>query len=692
MPRLSLPGALRDIPNPFLTRMNAQKAKLVIYLGSVPGVGKTYRLLQEGIAAQLQGVRVRIGWIECKQRPRLDELASRLPRIPPRLYSNGDMTIADFDLEAALASDAELIVLDELAHSNPRGAVNAKRWQDALALRAAGKSVLTACNVYHLESIAPFAERVTEFPITEIVPMQVILTADQVTAIDVPLERLQQRLSQREIIRSEDISRATRGIFRPRVVQTMREFLFRVVDEIATPNVAPSRASRALALVLDIRDPSPFLARVAALAANLNLFCDVAGENENEELIQAITEIGAQLIPMTPFMRAGELHAVQATLVAVPNAQLAKRIVRGPLDRSLFIADTERRPFTTEISRSESEGGPQPASTSGMLTIYFGAVAGSGKTYAMLDRAQQLLSGGIDVVGAFIETHGRRETSEMIDALPLIPRMPSGEMDLDAVLLRRPKIALVDELAHTNAPEAAHRKRYEDVLALLAAGIDVLTTLNIQHIEGVGASVERLTATRVRETVPDSVLEMAGDVVFIDVSPDVLQQRLRDGRIYPRARVETALANFFRFENLVALRELAVRELLRARGGRRWAKPFARMLLGVAPREQERRLIAQAGQTAKRMRVPLWIFCITPEPLAPALHERFTQAAAAADGIFIPSIHRRPAESFAALAGANDLLVVASPRKRRTFFGKSFALRCLEAGAKELLVIAAPIA
>jgi two-component system sensor histidine kinase KdpD len=672
--------------------MNAQKAKLVIYLGSVPGVGKTYRLLQEGIAAHLQGIRVVIGWVESKQRPRLDELASRLPQLVPRLYRNGEMTFADFDLEAALASEAELIVLDELAHSNPRGAVNAKRWQDALALRAAGKSVLTACNVYHLESIAPFAERVTEFPITEIVPMHVILTADQVTAIDVPLERLQQRLSQREIIRPEDIPRASRGIFRPRVVQAMRDFLFRVVDEIATPNVAPSRTSRALALVLEIRDPSPFLARVAALAANLNLLCDVAGEDETEELAQAITEIGAQRIPLTPFLRAGELHAVQATLVAVPNGKLAERIVRHPLDRSLFIADSERRPLTSEVGLSESAGTPPPVEQHGMLTIYLGAIAGCGKTYAMLDRAQQLLSDGIDAVGAFIETHGRRETSEMIGTLPLIARRPSGEMDLEAVLCRRPKVALIDELAHTNTPEATHRKRYEDVLALLAAGIDVLTTLNIQHIEGVGASVERLTATRVRETVPDSLLEMAGDVVFIDVSPDVLQQRLRDVKIYPPARVETALANFFRFENLVALRELAVRELLRARGSQRWAKPFARMLLGVAPREQETRLIAQAGQTAKRMRVPLWTFCITPEPLAPALHERFTQAAAAADGIFIPSINRHPAEAFAALAGANDLLVVASPRKQRAFFGKSFALRCLEAGAKELLVIAAPIA
>ncbi len=148
---------------------------------------------------------------------------------------------------------------------------------------------------------------------------------------------------------------------------------------------------------------------------------------------------------------------------------------------------------------------------------------------------------------------------------------------------------LIDELAHTNAAGGTHAKRYDDVIAVLRDGIDVLTTLNVQHLEGVADAVERLTGTRVRETLPDSVLEFADEVIFVDVTPDVLRERLRQGKIYPPARVEAALGNFFRTENLAALRELAVREMLRARSERGRERPFARIVLGGRAARARRR-------------------------------------------------------------------------------------------------------
>ena len=665
-------------------------AKLVIYLGSVPGVGKTHRLLQDGLADQQAGRRVAIAWIETKGRPELEALAARLPCIAPKAFSIGDATFFDMDFEAALAHDADILLVDELAHTNPRGALHVKRWQDVSALRKAGKSVLTACNVYHLETVAPIAERVIEFPVKEIVPMHVLRDADRVVAIDVPLEVLSQRLHDRAILHADDIARGARGIFRPHVVQSMRDLLFRVVDDLTRPNIEPSRISRALALIVDQGDPQPFLHRVAAIADALNLALDVSSISaEPDQLAQTVSEVGATALPFDKAILTGDLRAVQATFLAMTTGKLAERILHEPIDRSLLIADPNSRPLPSTSGVPERLRALRENTAAGALTIYLGSVAGSGKTYAMLDRAHQLKNVGCDVVAALIETHGRSETAAQIGDLECLPRLPNGEMDVEGLIARRPKIALIDELAHTNPVEATYRKRYEDIVALLAAGIDIITTVNIQHFEGVGAAVERLTSTRVSETVPDEILELAADVVFIDVSSDVLQQRLRDGKIYPPPRIETALANFFRYENLVALRELAVRELVRARNMRRFGRPFARIILGVAPRKRELRLIEHVARLAKRLHVKLWIFCITPEPLDPALYECFAHAAAVADATLFTRIAKQPAEALAAIAGSHDLLAIESPRKRRGFFGKpSFAIRLLQAGAKELFVIA----
>ncbi len=669
--------------------MDVQTAKLVVYLGSVPGVGKTHRLLHDGLLEQQAGRRVAIGWIETKGRPDLDALAAQLPCIPAKSFSIEYATFLDFDVAAALASDAEIILIDELAHTNPRGSLHSKRWQDVVALRRAGKSVLTACNVYHIESVAPVAERVIEFPLTEIVPNQVLREADRVVAIDVPLEVLQQRLDQRAIVRAEDISRASRGILRPQVVQTLRALLWQIVDDMTEPQIPPSRTSRALALVVDNQDPLPFLQRVAAIADALNLALDVGGLTlEDEPLLEAVQDLGAHAVSLDPAILHGDVQSAQATMIALTPGKLAQRLLRGPLDRSLLIADPQRRPLPMVGAVSERAQALRANPEAGALTIYVGSVAGSGKTYAMLDRAQQLRQTGVDVVAGLLETHGRADTAAMVGQLEVLPRQPNGELDLAGLLRRRPQVALIDELAHTNPAQALHRKRYEDILDCLAAGIDVLTTVNIQHLEGVGEAVERLAAIRVRETVPDEVLDIASDVVFIDVSSDVLQERLRAGKIYPLERVEAALANFFRYEQLVALRELAVRELRRARSVRRFGRPFARILLGVAPRETQTRLIEKVARLAKRLHVQLWVFCITAEPLSLALHERFVQVSAAAGGIFFARIGKDAAEALAALAGEHDLVAVESTHQSRRFLGKpSFAQRLLKADAKELFVL-----
>lgn len=204
----------------------------------------------------------------------------------------------------------------------------------------------------------------------------------------------------------------------------------------------------------------------------------------------------------------------------------------------------------------------------GKLKVYVGSAAGTGKTFRMLQEAHDLRGRGVDVVVGFVETHGRAETESQVRDLEVIPRQRIAyrnvtleEMDLAAILARRPQVAIVDELAHTNVPGSRHRKRWEDVLELLDEGINVISAVNVQHLESLNDVIQRTLGVTVRETVPDWVLSTADQVINLDISAEDLRQRLRDGKIYAPEKVPSALQNFFTDENLTTLRELALREV-----------------------------------------------------------------------------------------------------------------------------------
>jgi two-component system sensor histidine kinase KdpD len=253
----------------------------------------------------------------------------------------------------------------------------------------------------------------------------------------------------------------------------------------------------------------------------------------------------------------------------------------------------------------------------GHLKVFLGAAAGVGKTYAMLVEAQQLKRDGLDVVVGYVEPHARPATIALLEGLEAVPHQRVSyrgvtleEMDLDAVLARHPRLALVDELAHTNAPGVKHEKRYEDVEELLANRIDVYSTVNVQHLESLNDQVHQLTGTRVRETVPDRLLELADEVVMVDLPPEELQERLRQGKVYPPAQAQQALGNFFRTGNLVALRELALRETAnavessyaRVVGAPEAETPTAAsVLVAVSIRPSDARLVRQGWRLAQRL-------------------------------------------------------------------------------------------
>ncbi len=252
----------------------------------------------------------------------------------------------------------------------------------------------------------------------------------------------------------------------------------------------------------------------------------------------------------------------------------------------------------------------------GHLKVFIGMAAGVGKTYRMLQEGQAEAEAGRDVVIGYLESHGRTETIAQADGLEVVARRrvrhrdaELEEMDLPAILDRAPELCLIDELAHTNAPGLEHEKRYEDVRDVLAAGIDVFSTVNVQHLESLNDQVTQLTGVRVRETIPDAALSEADETVLVDVTPEALIARLRAGNVYPVERVPAALGNFFKIENLAALRETALRqvaegvELERRVRGAQTGRREDRLLLRAAPQAISERLLALVTPTPRSQRV-----------------------------------------------------------------------------------------
>ncbi len=308
-----------------------------------------------------------------------------------------------------------------------------------------------------------------------------------------------------------------------------------------------------------------------------------------------------------------------------------------------------------ETQGTDTSAGPARAPGNGQdrghYTIFLGMAAGVGKTYRMLQAGHGEAREGRDVVIGYFEPHGRAETIELAESLETVPRRTVQyrdteleEMDLPGVLRRAPDLALVDELAHTNAPGLEHEKRYEDIVDLLEAGIDVFSTVNVQHLESLNDRVAELTGVRVRETVPDGVLGTADEVVLIDITPEGLLERLRAGKVYPPERVPAALNNFFKIENLAALREVALRQVAEEVEHKRIVREIVgtrenrvmddaqqavgeRLLVLAGPRRQSQRVVRRAWRSAQRLGAPLDVLTVLP-PGRPPNDEEETQLAA----------------------------------------------------------------
>ncbi|PWI57596.1 histidine kinase [Sulfoacidibacillus thermotolerans] len=665
-------------------------SELKLFIGAAPGVGKTYTMLAEANRLRERGVDVVIGYIDTHGRPETQEQIGPLEMIPRRVIHYRGRRFEEVDLEAICARKPDVVVIDELAHSNAPGSTFPKRYMDVEYLLDQGISVLTAVNVQHIEGIHEEAQEITGIRVQELIPAAFVKRAQEVEVIDVTPETLRQRMRDGSIYPPDKIHQALEHFFRKSNLFGLRELALRLVaedvDERLQRSYARSRIPGPVGARESIMVCVNYLPRAVQLIQRgyrmaqrmkaelyvLSVFNTGEGQLKGREkerldkLQQIALDCGAEWILEAqndrPIGKAilETAERCNVTQVVIGQPAHAKRWKRFWKDAPVRYLLRHMKYMDVRIvgwkedhhsQRGEQVCGPKPLdpvksrSTSlalpsmkgelrkGRLTIYVGAAPGVGKTYKMLRDAHDWRRRGKDVVIGLIETHGRVETAAQIEDLEVLPKRLHRfqgrlyeDLDVDAILQRKPEIVIIDELAHSNVPGSIREKRYQDIEYLLDHGIHVVTAVNIQHLESLHDKVEHITGVKVRERVPDWFMKLAREVKLIDVTPETLQQRLIDGKIYSEDKIQHALDHFFQIGNLSALRELALLEVAddvdqrldrELDKGQSDSARQERILVAVNHRPHSEKLIRRGWRLADRLQAQLWVLVVlTQESLS----------------------------------------------------------------------------
>lgn len=596
------------------------RGRLKIFIGAVSGSGKTYHMLREGSSLQQQGIDVVICAVSTLQRPETIEQLGELERIPSIHWTDRGVEKKDLNIEILMERNPEVVLVDGLAHRNRPGAKYKTRLEDIHCLLSLGISVMTTVNVYELEGVRELAQKYMGIEVEETVEVNALELADEIRLIDVTPETLLQRFSEGHVRNS-----TTAGLFKRGNLGVLRELALRLVAEGVNDSLEKHReemgmlgpsgaAERILVSTQYHWNGSIYVRRGQQVAKRLNgelivvTFVNKKRPLSKEQtafkqsLVKLAVKVGAEFEELSfhsrrrlpdLLVRYALEHNVTRIMLGHSRQSRWQEFWQGSIVNEL-IKKSRNMDIFIVADRAEHQGerimpakmaatptnplyhrlDPQEVDEKigrirrGRFKVLIGAAPGVGKTYTMLREGNHLLKKGIDVVVGLLETHGRKETGQQIAELPLINREKikyAGtvleEMDTKAIIERNPELVLVDELAHTNVPGSKFKKRYEDIVEILNAGISVITTVNVQHLESLNDAVEQITGVRVRETVPDSILRLADEVELIDVAPQALQVRMREGKIYAAEKIDQALGNFFKIGNLIALRELALREI-----------------------------------------------------------------------------------------------------------------------------------
>lgn len=596
------------------------RGKLKIIIGSVSGSGKTYHMLQEGKQLKQQGIDVVCSAVSTMQRADNVQQLEELKRVPSIHWWKHGVEQKDLPIDALLERNPEVLLVDGLAHRNRQGAKFPNRLEDIRYLIDHGISVITTINVYELDGVEELIYKITGIKADETVPLNTLELADEVRLIDVSPETILKRIDEGILGDKAHPALSQRGN-----LGVLREVALRLVAEGVNDTlekhreeqglVGPSGAAERILVSSQYHwNGSLYVRRGQQIAKRLGgdlivvsfVLANKTLTKEQQAFRQSIRKLVKRVDARYDELSIARLRKLPSALVRYAIQHNVTRIVMGHSQKSFWqelwqgsianrvlrktrnidvflMADRAReegeRILPVKSGRTKqgekfhrlSEVEIQKKMDSirrGTFKVYIGAAPGVGKTYKMLQEGNLLQQKGIDVVIGLLETHGRKETKEQIGEVTIIPRAKIQyqstvleEMDTEAIIARHPEVVLVDELAHTNVPGSKTHKRYEDVLQILEAGISIITTVNVQHLESLNDAVEQLTGVRVRETVPDAIFKMANEIELIDITPQMLQERMREGKIYAPEKIDQALNSFFKIGNLIALRELALREI-----------------------------------------------------------------------------------------------------------------------------------
>ncbi|OXM16808.1 histidine kinase [Paenibacillus herberti] len=639
--------------------MKLHRGRLNILVGAFSGSGKTYHMLREGHELKQQGLDTVIGALTGWERTETASQIGDLETVPGIPWSSQGTTRMDLDLELLLKRNPEVVLVDDLAHRNREWARFPTRLEEIEMLLGRGISVITTVNIYELEGAAAMAHSWMGITVPHPVPSHTLELADEVRLIDVTPDTLLERAADGLLqpLSPEWVHRGN--------MAKLRELALRMVAEGVNGTLERHReelglvgssgiAERILVSVQYHWNGSILVRRGQQVAKRLGGDLKVVSfiqtgkrlpieaETFRKSLILLVKKVGGffEELPISSrrqlpgrLMRYAVQHKVTRVVLGHSRQSMWQDLWKGSVVNRLlkitrnidllFVADRtdlegerilparspsrlpkNRYRRLTDFEIKEEIGQIRR----GSFKIYIGAAPGVGKTYTMLREGNELLKKGVDVVIGLLETHGRAGTLAQVGSLSTIPRLQTRyrgalleEMDVEAILLRKPEVVLVDELAHTNIPGNVRKKRYEDVLVLLEAGISVISTMNVQHLESLNDAVAQIADVVVRETVPDRILRQADEVQLIDVAPRALQERMKAGKVYAADKVEEALGRFFKLGNLIALRELALRELADDVDERLEAWNRRDSLRGPWRREEVIIVSVTAGPSAERL-------------------------------------------------------------------------------------------
>ncbi|MED4241150.1 universal stress protein [Priestia megaterium] len=689
---MSEEGFRRKTPEEILLSIQKiRKGHLKIILGAVSGSGKTYHMLQEGNVLKKRGIDVVIGIISAPNHPKTIEQIGCLETIPPIEWKEKGEVNQDLNIDAIIARNPEVVLVDALSHRNRPGAPRSTRLDDINYLLSGKISVITTVNIYELEGVSHIAGKLTgrTVKVDSCVSENTLAMADEVKLLDVTPEVILNRIQEGSIEHGHEKKLGRDHLFHRGNLAVLRELALRflagevndALDEYREKHgmTGPSGASEKILVTAQYHWNGSILIRrgqqiAKRLGGDLMVVCfqppnkdlsknertfkrsisklvkkvggkfeelSLEGDSVADQIVQYATEHNVTRIVMGQSKRTRWEEIVYGSII--------NKILRKTRNIDVFIvadrAEKDGERVIPTKQRNKEVPDPYRRLTNqeldneihkikrGTLKVYIGAAPGVGKTYTMLREANELKKKGIDIVIGLLETHGRKETIDQIGSLEIIPRKKIAykgttleDMDTEAIILYNPEVVLVDELAHTNVPGSKYRKRYEDVDDILEAGISVISTMNIQHLESLNDSVEQITGVRVRETVPDHILRRADEIELIDMSAKALRDRMKEGQIYAPIKVEQALNNFFKTGNLIALRELALREIADDVDERLEAWERKRTLRGpwrqeevifvcVNLRHDSERLIRRGFRIAYRLKATWYVSYVKDHPL-----------------------------------------------------------------------------